>query len=122
MGKEERIALSPYSDLNLLVKQWLKLRKLMKNSDTQDALFLSKKDNAISERVIQDDFKKRVNKAEPLSLEKVTPRSLRHAFASHAMESDCNTLKYFLSHVRLSSTEIYLHLSMIACCQQSSGS
>lgn len=101
-------------DLTQMLQRWLKARLRMKNAAEQDALFLSKKGQPISERVIQENFKKLVEQAGTLSLEKVTPHSLRHAFASHAMDSECNiiTLKYFLGHARLSSTEVYLHPSM----------
>lgn len=114
-GKGRKTRLLPLiSDLTLLLKQWIQTRKMMKNADTENALFLSKKGNQISERVIQENFQKLVKKAGKLTLEKVTPHSLRHAFASHAMDSKCDliTLKYFLGHARLSSTEVYLHPSI----------
>jgi len=51
-----------------------------------DALFISKKGNRLSARTAQDNLKKIVAKAGPFSIKKVTPHSLRHAFATHAIE------------------------------------
>ena len=47
-------------------------------------------------------------------MEKVTPHSLRHAFATHALESESEllVLKTILGHARLETTEIYLHPSI----------
>jgi site-specific recombinase XerD len=114
-GKGRKTRILPLSsDLVILVKQWIQTRKLLLNADESKALFLSKKGNQISERVIQENFQKLVKEVGELTLEKVTPHSLRHAFASHAMDSNCDliTLKFFLGHARLSSTEVYLHPSI----------
>ncbi|MBW2737346.1 MAG: tyrosine-type recombinase/integrase [Deltaproteobacteria bacterium] len=50
------------------------------------ASLVSKKGNRLSIRTAQDNFQKIVTKAGPFSIEKVTPHSMRHAFATHASE------------------------------------
>jgi len=44
-----------------------------------------------------------------------TPHTLRHEFATHSLQSgmDLMTLKEMLGHSSLSSTSVYLHLSLI---------
>jgi integrase/recombinase XerD len=44
-----------------------------------------------------------------------TPHTLRHSFATHSLQSgmDLMTLKEMLGHTSLSSTSVYLHLSLI---------
>lgn len=108
--KVRRLAL--VSDLPELLMKWLQVRhKHFRGGG--DALFLSQKGNRLSIRTIQDNFKNLVEKAGPFSIEKVTPHTLRHAFASHALESgaDLVVLKAVMGHARLTSTEIYLHPS-----------
>ena len=84
------------------------------NADTLQSLFVSKKGNRLSTRTAQDNLKKIVEKAGPFSIDKVTPHSLRHAFATHAIEGeqDIFVLKAIMGHASTKSTEIYLHPSM----------
>jgi site-specific recombinase XerD len=46
-------------------------------------------------------------------MDKVTPHSLRHAFASHAVDDDADVLvvKAIMGHAQLRTTEMYLHPS-----------
>ena len=68
-------------------------------------------DRPISERSIQGAFLKTLRKT---SIQKpATPRSLRHAFATHLYESgtDLYTLQDLLGHADIKTTRVYLHLS-----------
>ena len=49
-----------------------------------------------------------------MTVEHVVPHTLRHAFASHALESESDllVLKATLGHASMKSTEIYLHPSL----------
>jgi site-specific recombinase XerD len=114
-GKGRKTRTLPINDCIIsFINRWLDARSQLKNSESLSELFISKKGNAISERVIQENFQKIIKKTGGFSLKKVTPHSLRHAFASHAMESDwcLITLKAFMGHASIKSTEIYLHPSM----------
>ena len=75
---------------------------------------MSGKGNRLAARTAQDNLKKIVEKAGPFSIDKVTPHSLRHAFATHAIEGeqDIFVLKAIMGHASTKSTEIYLHPSM----------
>lgn len=111
-GKQRLLPL--VSDLPDLLRQWLAVRARFYRTRGNPALFLSQKDGRLSVRTIEENFQKLVQHTGPYTIERVTPHTLRHAFATHAVEeSDCNlvTLKAVLGHSRLSSTEIYLHPS-----------
>lgn len=112
-GRRER-TLPLVSDIADLIKIWLLHRGRLMGANRETALFLSKKGNRLAARTAQENFQKAVAKAGPLSLSKVTPHSLRHAFASHALEgkADLVVLKAVLGHARIKSTYIYLHPSM----------
>jgi site-specific recombinase XerD len=110
--RERKLPLLP--DLMDILEKWLVYRTRLYGANQHDALFISKKGNRLSIRTAQDNFQKIVTKAGPFSIEKVTPHSLRHAFATHAIEGeqDIFVLKAILGHASTKSTEIYLHPSM----------
>ena len=112
-GRRQR-KLPLVSDLPYLLEKWLYLRNKLWNAKTNQALFISKKGNRLSARTAQDNFQKIIARSQSLSLKKVTPHSLRHAFASHAIEgnADLLVLKAVLGHALMQTTEIYLHPSM----------
>jgi site-specific recombinase XerD len=114
-GKGAKTRVLPLVDaLAAQMKKWLRKRKKLLNADTLEALFISKKGKRIANRTIQENFKKCITPMGKLSLDKVTPHSLRHAFASHAIEGECNlvVLQHIMGHSCISSTQIYLHPSM----------
>lgn len=98
-----------------MLNQYLKHRKAILNSDSNSALFLSKKGVRLSLRAAEDNFQDIVKKAGPFSISHVVPHTLRHCFASHALENksvDLVVIKAILGHALMRSTEIYLHPSM----------
>lgn len=112
-GRRER-KLPLVSNLPALIEKWLLLRQMLYGAKDSVALFISKKGNRLAQRTAQENFQKIVKTVSPLSLDKVTPHSLRHAFASHAIdgEADLIVLKAVLGHASLKSTEHYIHPSM----------
>ncbi len=110
--RQRKLPLLP--DLMELLDSWLNCRNRLYNADRLDALFVSKKGNRLSIRTAQDNMKKLVDKADPFTIDKVTPHSLRHAFATHAIEGeqDLIVLKAIMGHASSKSTEIYVHPSM----------
>ena len=67
----------------------------------------------LSKAALESMFKK-VSKEAGLG-KAVTPHTLRHSFSTHSLQSgmDLMTLKEMLGHTSLSSTSVYLHLSLI---------
>lgn len=112
-GRKQR-KLPLVSDLPHLIEKWLYLRTKLWGAKNNQALFISKKGNRLCARTAQDNFQKIIARAKPLSLKKVTAHSLRHAFASHAIEgnADLLVLKSVLGHALMQTTELYVHPSM----------
>ena len=105
-GDKDRFTLLSETTLQLLRDYWRTCR-------SPEWLFTPETtlDRPISERSIQGAFLKTLRKT---SIQKpATPRSLRHAFATHLYESgtDLYTLQDLLGHADIKTTRIYLHLS-----------
>lgn len=113
-GKGRRNRTLPLvSDIPGILENWLLVRQRLPGAGLS-ALFISKKGHALSARVAQENFQKIIAKVGPFSIKKVTPHTLRHAFASHAIEGDADliVLKAVMGHASTKSTELYLHPSM----------
>lgn len=113
-GKGSKIRKLPLTDkITKLIKNWIYCRGVLLNADSSDFLFLSRKGNRLSHRTAEEHFSEIVKAAGPFSLNKVTPHSLRHAFASHAVDGNADILvvKAIMGHATLRTTEIYLHPS-----------
>ncbi|MFC1476588.1 tyrosine-type recombinase/integrase [Fibrobacterota bacterium] len=97
-----------------LLKTWLEARCCMLNALTEQALFISKKGNRLAPRTAEDNFQKIVTRSGPFSIDHVTPHTLRHAFASHAVDGNCDmlVLKTILGHASIKTTELYIHPSI----------
>lgn len=89
---------------------WLKSRALLLKDQDEQALFLNRYGNRLGHRGIQ----KRLNTwAERQGLlQNIHPHRLRHAFASHLLESsgDIRAVQELLGHANLSTTQVYTHL------------
>jgi site-specific recombinase XerD len=108
-GRKERTLplAKPVADM---LKQYLKHRRALRNSCASQALFLSKKGNRLSLRTAEDNFSAIVAKAGPFDIPRVVPHTLRHSFASHALETEKDLV--VIKAILMRSTEIYLHPSM----------
>jgi site-specific recombinase XerD len=114
-GKGRKIRYIPITTkVAKLLVSWLKSRESLLNAKTSDYIFLSKKGNRLSLRTAEEHFQDIVSKAGPFTMKKITPHSLRHAFASHAVEgnADLLVLKTLLGHASIKTTELYLHPSV----------
>ena len=112
-GRRQRV-LPLISDVEEMIRSWLLMRTKVFGAQEQKALFVSKKGNRLSARTAQENLQKIVAQAGPFSIKKITPHSLRHAFATHAIEGDADliVLKAVMGHASIHSTQIYIHPSL----------
>ncbi len=105
-GNKDRFTLLADTTLDLSRVYW-KTRRPPEWLFTPDSTV----DRPIAERSIQGAF---LNTLRKTSIQKpATPRSLRHAFATHLYEADYDIqiIQEILGHADLKTTRIYLHLS-----------
>ena len=113
-GKGRKQRLAPFgSKAEAALRRWIRERTTLLRSDqamNEQALFLSRRGDRISNSSIQQRLKKHAsNLGVELSL---YPHMLRHSFASHLLEScsDLRAVQELLGHANLSTTQIYTHL------------
>ncbi len=113
-GRRER-TLPLVAPLMSILRRYRELRGDILNAGESSALFLSKKGRRLSHRAAEENFQKLIKRAGSLSMDKVTPHTLRHSFATHALESDKKDIvriQKIRGHATLKTTERYLHPSV----------
>ncbi|NLO96618.1 MAG: tyrosine recombinase XerC [Peptococcaceae bacterium] len=104
-GRKERIV--PLTDYACqAVKKYLEIR-----DDSEQALLLNYKNTRLSVRSVRrilDKLEKKANLHQH-----IYPHMLRHTFATHLLDggADLRTVQELLGHKKLSSTQIYTHLT-----------
>jgi len=91
------------------INKWLVVRSEMANAEEQ-SLFVSRRGTRLSARTLQQRLSMWAKKQ---GLDQhVHPHRLRHAFASHMLESssDLRAVQELLGHADISTTQIYTHL------------
>jgi integrase/recombinase XerC len=88
---------------------WQRMRVGLAN-EGEPALFVSKRGGRITPRAVQQRFRQRGIQQGIAS--RVHPHKLRHAFASHLLESsgDLRAVQELLGHADIATTQIYTHL------------
>jgi len=92
------------------LQAWLKVRHSLAKVD-ETALFVSRFGSRITPRAVQQRLEQlAIKQGLPLHLH---PHMLRHAFASHMLESsgDLRAVQELLGHADISTTQIYTHLN-----------
>ena len=109
-GKERMVPLSPGA--RSAIKLWLALRDQDETSSKSLFLFPSRsKDGHLTRIWFYQQIKKLADIA-GVNPNKVTPHSLRHAFATHLLAggADLRSIQTLLGHANIATTEIYTHI------------
>lgn len=109
-GSKERIIPLGSQAISSLKEYLDKGRPYLQKSST-DILFLNKFGTRLSERSVRNIINKYVK--EVALNQKVSPHTLRHSFATHLLNAgaDLRSVQELLGHVKLSTTQIYTHIT-----------
>ena len=111
-GNKERIVpVGSYA--NSALREYLVARELLlkKTGKHNRVIFLNKFGDPINVRSIRNIVDKYIEK---IALnKKISPHDLRHTFATHLLDkgADLRTVQELLGHVRMSTTQIYTHIT-----------
>ncbi|WP_276618796.1 tyrosine recombinase XerC [Syntrophomonas wolfei] len=110
-GKERMVPLGSRAREALLLYLQQGRAYLEAEGQASPALFLNKNGQRLSPRSIRNIINKYV---ETMAInQRVSPHTLRHSFATHLLNNgaDLRSVQELLGHVKLSTTQIYTHLS-----------
>ena len=109
-GKERMVPLSP--DARDAVILWLSLRDQDEAHTKSTFLFPSRGKQGHLTRIWFFQQIKKLALMAGVDAEKVTPHSLRHAFATHLLAggADLRSIQTLLGHADIATTEIYTHI------------
>ena len=109
-GKGSKVRLAPIGQYaHRALSRWLGRRGELAKAETQ-AVFVGRRGRALTPRAVQLRCKRWVQR-HSVDIE-LHPHLLRHAFASHLLESsgDLRAVQELLGHADISTTQIYTHL------------
>jgi integrase/recombinase XerC len=113
MGKGDKQRLIPFGRaLSEVLQTYLEARKEAFPISEEKAFFLNDKGTAIQDFQVYRLVKKHLSSV--TTIEKRSPHTLRHSFATHLAEhgADLEAIKKLLGHSSLAATQVYTHNSV----------
>ena len=113
LGKRNKVRIIPLlTEIIPLIDDYIIHRNKIKNSKKNSLLFINKKGNGLNPSQVYKCVTSYLKKVS--TKQKVSPHILRHTFATHLLNrgADINSIKEFLGHKSLSSTQIYAKVQL----------
>ncbi len=110
-SKERIIPLGREAKKSVLHYMNYRARLLSKNKKSSEAVFLNRNAERLSARSVRNIINKYMQQT--ALTQQISPHTMRHSFATHLLNAgaDLRSVQELLGHVKLSTTQIYTHLT-----------